>query len=318
MSIKHIKASDLKTPKVSVIMNCLNCSRYLREAIDSVYAQTFKDWEIIFWDNASTDNSANIAKNYDERLRYFSSESTMPLGEARNMAMEQARGEFIAFLDCDDLWMPEKLEKQLPLFDDHEVGLVFSDSIVFNSSGYNKRFYHDQKFYTGHCFAKLISSYFIDIETVVIRRSVLNDIEWFDPRFNLIEDADFVCKIGYRWKLAMVNEPLAKWRAHQDSWTWTKGHLVAGETDAMLEKFANIFPNFSEQFAEDIRILKKDTSTGRAKHLWKAGERAKARRVLVPYIFESRKALALFVLTFFPERMLAPIIKRFSKVVLPS
>jgi len=68
------KLNDLTTQStVSVIMNCLNYSKYLREAIDSVYVQTYKDWEIIFWDNASTDNSAEIARSYDRRLRYFRS-----------------------------------------------------------------------------------------------------------------------------------------------------------------------------------------------------------------------------------------------------
>src|SRR5574337_499452 len=104
------------TPSVSVIMNCLNSSKYLREAIDSVYAQTYKDWEIIFWDNASIDNSAEIAKGYDSKLRYFRSEETVILGKVRNYAIEKARGEFIAFLDCDDLWLANKLERQIPFF----------------------------------------------------------------------------------------------------------------------------------------------------------------------------------------------------------
>src|SRR3989304_6187690 len=103
--------------RVSIIMNCLNCAKYLREAIDSIYAQTYKDWEIIFWDNASTDDSAVIAGNYDGRLRYFRDEEVVPLGKSRNLAMEKAGGEYIAFLDCDDKWMPEKLERQIPLFE---------------------------------------------------------------------------------------------------------------------------------------------------------------------------------------------------------
>ncbi len=67
-------------PKVSVIMNCFNSEKYLREAIDSVYAQTYKDWEIIFWDNASTDHSKEIAKSYDNKLKYSRGKETVPLG----------------------------------------------------------------------------------------------------------------------------------------------------------------------------------------------------------------------------------------------
>src|SRR5437868_4501867 len=101
-------------PLVSVIMNCLNGEQFLRDAIDSVIAQTYANWEIVFWDNASTDASASIAQSYhDDRIRYFRGDSTVPLGHARNLAIQKSRGTFIAFLDCDDLWLPTKLEKQL-------------------------------------------------------------------------------------------------------------------------------------------------------------------------------------------------------------
>ena len=113
-------------PTVSVIMNCFNGEKYLREAIDSVYAQTYKNWEIIFWDNASTDNSAEIAKSYDEKLRYFRGEKTVPLYAARNLALKQAKGKYIAFLDCDDYWLPQKLERQVEIFEsDKKIGLVY-------------------------------------------------------------------------------------------------------------------------------------------------------------------------------------------------
>ena len=100
-------------PLVSVIMNCYNGEKYLREAIDSVYAQTYKNWEIIFWDNASTDTSAEITNTYDSKLRYFKGEKTIALGAARNKALEKCSGEYISFLDVDDMWIEEKLELQV-------------------------------------------------------------------------------------------------------------------------------------------------------------------------------------------------------------
>ena len=99
---------------VSVIMNCFNGEKYLKEAIDSVLNQTYSNWEIILWDNQSTDNSEGIVKSFnDNRIKYFYSEEFTILGEARNRALSKAQGEFIAILDCDDLWYPTKLEKQL-------------------------------------------------------------------------------------------------------------------------------------------------------------------------------------------------------------
>jgi len=96
-------------PTVSILMNCLNGARYLREALDSVFAQTYTDWEILFWDDASTDESAKIAKSYGRKLRYFRGLGGMPLGYSRNCGLEKARGEYLAFLDCDDVWLPTHL-----------------------------------------------------------------------------------------------------------------------------------------------------------------------------------------------------------------
>src|SRR4051812_14335850 len=97
------------TATVSIIMNCLNGERFVSKAIESVISQEYPDWEIIFLDNASTDLSGEIAQSYGERIRYFRNEVCVPLGAARNQALSLARGEFIAFLDVDDCWLPSKL-----------------------------------------------------------------------------------------------------------------------------------------------------------------------------------------------------------------
>ena len=115
-------------PLVSVIMNCKNSAEYLREAINSVYAQTYKNWEIIFWDNASTDNSAAIAKSYDKRLRYFKSDEPVKLGKARNLAIAEAGGKYLAFLDCDDKWLQEKLKKETVMLEARsDIDFIYSN-----------------------------------------------------------------------------------------------------------------------------------------------------------------------------------------------
>ena len=112
-------------PKVTVIMNCYNSAEHLREAMDSVFRQSWPDWEIVFWDNCSTDDSAAIAQSYGEKVRYFLAEKTVPLGAARNLAIAKAEGSLLAFLDCDDEWLSTKLEKQVMLFNANpRLGLV--------------------------------------------------------------------------------------------------------------------------------------------------------------------------------------------------
>lgn len=301
--------------KVSVIMNCLNCEKYLREAIDSVCAQTYKEWEIIFWDNASTDRSAEIARTYDNRLRYFRGEETVPLGEARNRALEKACGAFIAFLDCDDLWMPEKLEKQIPLFNNPEVGLVYSDVINFNENGKSHRCYGKKVQCKGECFNELLQNYVLSIPTVIIRSAVLEkENEWFDPRFKLIEEYDFFIRIAYRWQLDMCPDVLAKYRVHLASSSWVKRDLFFNEHLMLLDKYAGLFPNFST----DYYLLLKRIHISRAHYLWISKKGKQARKFLLPYMFKNQKAFYLYFVSFCSHKIIYRILNLFGIKIKPK
>ena len=117
-----------KQPLVSIIINCYNGETYLHESIKSVLAQTYKNWEIIFWDNKSTDKSEEIFKSYnDKRFRYFLADEHTSLYKARNLAIKKSKGELISFIDTDDLWVKNKLELQVPLFKNFNVSLAYSN-----------------------------------------------------------------------------------------------------------------------------------------------------------------------------------------------
>ena len=120
-------------PLVSVIVNCFNGEKYLHQAIDSILKQTYNNWEVIFWDNLSTDKSAKIFKSFkDNRLKYYCALThDSILYKARNNALKKVNGDFVAFLDVDDWWFPEKLEKQILLFQDPKVGLVYGNFFRF-------------------------------------------------------------------------------------------------------------------------------------------------------------------------------------------
>ena len=162
-------------PKVSIIMNCLNGATYLNEAIDSIFSQTYTNWEIIFWDNASTDESGDIAQSYGKKVRYFRSDIKDCLGAARNKAFAKCSGEYIAFLDVDDLWMPEKLERQLSLFNTNsKLGMVFCDAIKFNATGYQFRFFKRISPARGKVFGDLLMRNFTG--TGVVYKKVILDM----------------------------------------------------------------------------------------------------------------------------------------------
>lgn len=215
-------SSISKSPTVSVIMNCYNCSRYLKEAIDSVYNQTYSDWEIIFWDNVSTDNSAEIAKSYDSKLRYFRGDKNVLLGNARNLAINKAEGKYVAFLDCDDVWLPSKLQKQVSLFERNpDVKLVFSDCNVINSKReFMYRLFSLQQPYRGFVFNELLlSNNFIPLVTAIVERSVFDNVGIFDSTYNIAEEYELFLRIAHKYALDYVDEPLAEYRVHDRNWS---------------------------------------------------------------------------------------------------
>jgi glycosyltransferase involved in cell wall biosynthesis len=113
---EHIKARVyMNSPLITCIIPVFNGERYLRETLDSVFAQTYRPLDVVLVDDGSTDKTAAIAATYDDRVRYIHQNNQGPAA-ARNQGIRAARGEFIAFLDADDLWHPEKLERQIACF----------------------------------------------------------------------------------------------------------------------------------------------------------------------------------------------------------
>ena len=122
--------------KVSILMNGYNAQKYLKEAIDSVYAQTFNDWEIIFIDNCSTDDTAKIVSNYDSKIKYYKTKKNILLGAARNYGLQYCNGEYIAFLDTDDIWLSHKLDTQIKAMDKNkDFHLSYGGVIYINDKG---------------------------------------------------------------------------------------------------------------------------------------------------------------------------------------
>ncbi len=218
-------------PLVSVLMNCYNGERYLREAIDSVRAQTYQNWEIIFWDNQSTDGSAAIVNSYDDsRLRYFRADTHTQLYEARCLALEKAAGDFIAFLDVDDRWASDKLMRQLPLFDDPEVGIVCSNHWYLDEATGRRWKRFDRPLPTGWVLASVLESYFVGLLTLVVRRTALASLDRpFDKRFHIIGDMDLVTRLVITWKLDAVQVPLATFRHHDRNESTKHRHLHLAE-----------------------------------------------------------------------------------------
>jgi glycosyltransferase involved in cell wall biosynthesis len=300
------KTISSSLPTVSVIMNCLNCEKYLREAIDSVFAQTYEDWEIIFWeDKASKDNSENIARSYGHKLRYFRSDVSLPLYGSRNLAVQKARGKYIAILDCDDLWLPTKLEEQIPLLErNHEIGLVYSDAFLFNEKGKEKRQFEITKPYRGNVFLELLLFSFINTQTVVIRKEAFGSIgNLFDGRLVMSGDYDAYLRVSYRWKVDYVDKPLARYRVHRKSKSQRDGRkLLSVELDLVIENLRKTVNEFEKNYPEEIRYLKRRRDVQLSLLDWENGDRNKARKRLNVYIQDGVYYLILYYLMYLPYR----------------
>jgi glycosyltransferase involved in cell wall biosynthesis len=292
-------------------MNCYNGDKFLCEAIDSALKQTYSNLEIIFWDNASTDNTANLVKAYnDPRVKYFRGEKNVPLYHARNFALEKCNGEFIAFLDIDDLWSEDKLEKQIPLFNNPKVGIVFSDTYFLKDGKIIHQYFKSKKPHRGHCFNELIKDYFLSLETVIVRKKCFEDWkEGFDERFNHIGDSEMFIRMSYYWDLDFVDEPLGVWRVHATSLSFKNQQGFYQETELMIKKYEEIIPDFKTKHQTEIRELKKQVAIWKSKLFLLKKERENSIREITPFIF-SPKAFALFLFSLLPYQLSTYLLKK--------
>ena len=201
-------------PLVSIIVNCFNGEKYLSEAINSILSQTYNYWEVIFWDNKSTDRSSYIFKRYkDNRLRYYLSEKHSNLSQARVCAIEKSKGDLISFLDVDDYWDENFLKEQVSLFNDINVKFSCSNFFIVDDKRKTRRVFR-RYMPQGNVVDSLLCEYFIGLLTLMIRRDAYFYVGGFDSNYHIIGDFDLVMKLARYGVLASNNRPLAYCRKH--------------------------------------------------------------------------------------------------------
>ena len=244
----------MSEPLVSIIMNCYNGSKYLDEALQSIINQTYKNWELIFWDNLSNDNSKEIFKKYnDKRFKYFLADKHTVLYEARNLAVKKVKGEFIAFLDTDDVWLKEKLEEQIKLFSNKKIGLVYGNYWRFNSKHLfkKKKLAKNLELPNGKITNILLQKYFIGMLTVVIRKEYINTKDKiFDAKFDMLADMDFVLRFSKKWEFDCVQKPVAVSRQHQNQLQNKNLKKQAVQMEEWYEKI-----KISREFGDEGKLI---------------------------------------------------------------
>jgi glycosyltransferase involved in cell wall biosynthesis len=266
-------------PKVSVIIPVFNCEAYVTEAIRSVMDQTWRNLEILVVDDGSTDNSPTLIAELaaeDPRIRILRQENSGKASIPRNAAISFASGDFVSFLDADDLYKPEKIERELRVFSLlPDVGLVFSDMEVSKAFGKdtpktylaNVEYLRKAAPYLEHIepniylckpnFYNFMSTQItgISTQTVMIRQELLkSEKKWFSEDMTVGEDIDLYFRLAKQYRVGFINEALSVYRYRESSLTDDPQRLLNGSIAAHSQNLKRAEALLSR---EEIRSCKR-------------------------------------------------------------
>lgn len=217
-------------PTVSVIIPAFNQSHYVGEAIASVLAQTFQDYEIIVVDDGSADNTRQVVESFG-RAHYIFQDNRGESG-ARNTGIRHATGRYVAFLDADDTFLPGKLESQVPILDARpEIGAVFADVYLCDAKGRPEGLLSaqigDRGKASGQVFEALVHGNFLAVNSVLIRREILHQVGMFDESIRAFPDWDLWLRVAAQYAFFYLDMPVANYRVH--------GNMVSRDQERMWQ-----------------------------------------------------------------------------------
>ena len=249
--------------KVSVVIPAYNCERYIKETIESALSQTYKDIELIVVDDGSTDGTGEIVKSFSSKLKYVPQNKNTGPSAARNEGIKMATGEYVAFLDHDDVWMPNKIERQIRLFEDNgETALTYSNYLYVGQSGKEMGTLFDTvRPHRGFIFEHLILDNFVPTSSVVFKKKVLDEIGGFKERFLIAHDFELYLRIAERYKADFISTPLVRRRIYPASAS-IEGRKI------MLEETIGIIKNYRDKINSRNPLLARRVDKRIAKYMF--------------------------------------------------
>ena len=290
-------------PKVSIIINCLNGEDYLEEALESVRRQTYTDYEIVFLDNHSTDNTGIIAKKFGEKLNYYCTEKTVSLGKARNIALEYSKGEYIAFLDSDDLWEKHKLQRQIDILERiPEIGVVHSNFNTLNMDTGEVAVVHKGRNDRIDEFEDFVLKYAYCLSTFMIRKAlIVKPRIFFDERMQYAEEYDFFSRLMLNSKAYYIGIPLCTRRVHSAMNTLKLADLIPIEHRMTLNNLRNEVNDFDEKHPGVAKKINSVADYMECKNLLPKGENQAVRLKMRKYLFYDIRCTVYYIISFFPS-----------------
>jgi glycosyltransferase involved in cell wall biosynthesis len=227
-------------PSISVLMPAYNAGKYIGESIDSILKQTYKGFELLISDDASTDNTWSLIQEYakkDKRIQIFQNKKNVYIAENRNKLIERAKGKYIAWQDADDISLPTRLEKQYKFMEEHrEVGIVGGYLQFFNEKGNTsiRRYKTDDV-----SLRRTIFRYSpVAQPAAMIRKAALDEMGKYNPKYPPAEDIDMTFRIGKKYKFANLPEIVIRYREHHMSATYKKLKKIELDTLEIRKKYA--------------------------------------------------------------------------------
>jgi len=204
------------SPLVSVIIPCYNCRDFIAQALESVMRQTYKNIEIIVVDDGSSDGTKEFITNNYSDIIYFYQRNQGPAA-ARNRGIKLSKGKYIAFLDADDAWLPNKIESQIEIMSKKDdVSLIHTGRITISEK---KKKVLKRNIVSGDIFNFLLKQDFITTSSVMVTRDCISDVGMFDENPNLIGVEDYLLwlKVAHRHKCFYIDRPLVEYYIHDQN-----------------------------------------------------------------------------------------------------
>ncbi len=230
-------------PLFSIVIAAYNRAHFVEQAIESVFKQTFREFEIIVVDDGSTDETHEVLSRFENRIRVVR-QSRNGRSSARNTGARLARGAFIAFLDSDDIWMPQKLERQFRVFQSHSrVGVVHTYSNVINTEGSSlanetrkRQRLYERALKRRYTYEGMSQECIMFLSTVAVRRRCWELIGPMDTNIPAFEDWDWYLRAAMVTEIATISEPLVLYRVHADN--TPESEFITGRIATSLKHLA--------------------------------------------------------------------------------
>ena len=199
----------MEMKKVSIIIPVYNCQEYISDSLESVLSQTYQNIEIVVINDGSTDDTQKIIEEYGDRINYYYQENA-GVATARNLGLNKCSGHYIAFLDADDIWLPDKLEKQIDVLRKNpDYGFVYCDNyFVDEKKNIIKNYERKIKLLQGDILLDFFMDFFLITSGIVMRKKCLEKTGYFREILEVGEDFDFFLRLSKNYNAGVIKEKL--------------------------------------------------------------------------------------------------------------